>query len=96
MASSAQQLRYKYLVLYTVGGVCSLLTLAMLAWVAVCIAMEAEPLAALSFLPDIPAPLAIAAIIAVTAAAVAAWQCGAKYHQQYESALKKDRSGGDV
>ncbi len=93
MTSPAQRLRYKYLLLYTAGTCCTLLTLAMLAWVALCIAMEAEPLAAISFFPDMPTPAAFAVIIAVMAAAVAAWQQGAKYHQQYETLQKERRPG---
>ena len=57
MTPNLQKLRYTYLLLYTLGGVCTLMTLALLIWVAVCIALEAEPLAAISFLSHLPTPL---------------------------------------
>ena len=39
-------LRAAYLALYTLGGCCTAVCVALLAWVAFCIAMEKEPLAA--------------------------------------------------
>lgn len=92
MTPNLQKLRYTYLLLYTLGGVCTLMTLALLLWVAVCIALEAEPLAAISFLSHLPTPLRFVIIIAVMAVSIAAWQYGAKYHQQYEAALKQRRT----
>lgn len=92
LTPNLQKLRYTYLLLYTLGGVCTLMTLALLIWVAVCIALEAEPLAAISFLSHLPTPLRFVIIIAVMAISIAAWQYGAKYHQQYEAALKQRRT----
>lgn len=89
MTQHLQKLRQKYVLLYTVGTICSLMMIALLVWVAFCIAIEAEPLAALAILPDMPTPLAFVLIFAILALAVASWQYGAKYHQEYESALKK-------
>ena len=92
LTPNLQKLRYTYLLLYTLGGVCTLMTLALLIWVAVCIALEAEPLAAISFLSHLPTPLRFVIIIAGMAISIAAWQYGAKYHQQYEAALKQRRT----
>ena len=54
------------------------MTQALLIWVAVCIALEAEPLAAISFLSHLPTPLRFVIIIAVMAISIAAWQYGAQ------------------
>lgn len=92
MTPTAQKLRYTYLLLYAIGGICTLLTLALLGWVAICIALEFEPLAAISFLAHLPLPLRFVCIIAVMAISIAAWQCGANYHQQYEDYMKQNHT----
>lgn len=89
MTANTQHLRHIYLLLYTIGGVCSLLSVTLLGWIAFCIAMEMEPLASISFLPHMPTPFIFIILLAVMAIAVAAWQAGAKYHTQYEQAHRR-------
>ena len=61
-------LRAAYLALYTLGGCCTAVCVALLAWVAFCIAMEKEPLAAVAFLPHVPAAVVLLFILAIVLA----------------------------
>lgn len=88
MISNPTSLRRLYILCYAIGTCGSLLTLALLLWVAFCIAIEAEPLASIAFLPDMPAPVVLLLLIAIMFVSAAAWQYGATYHQQYEQAKK--------
>lgn len=81
---SRQEWRYAYLFFYTVGGCFSLLTLLMLGWMAYCIAIEAEPLSFLSFLPPMPTAAAFVIIFSIMFIACASWQIGAHFHQKFE------------
>lgn len=92
MTSQTQQLRRLYLICYTIGGIFTCMTVALLLWVALCIALEMEPLASLSFLPPMPTFVVFILLFAILAIAIAAWQYGASYHQRYEELLKKEPS----
>jgi hypothetical protein len=80
--------RYAYLGLYTIGGVFSVMAIGLLIWIAYCIAIEAEPLAAVAFLPSMPTAIIFVLIIGIMAVSIAAWQLGAKYQQRYEQQFK--------
>lgn len=82
-------LRYAYLFFYTVGGVFSCLTVGLLLWIAYCIAIEAAPLSALSFLPPLPTVAILALILCVMMLSIAAWQAGAHFQQKYEKNVRK-------
>lgn len=84
-------LRAAYLILYTAGACLTLCCVGLLAWVAICIALEKEPLASISFLPDMPAALVLVLILAIMAVSVACWQYGAKFHQRYEAYMRNQR-----
>ena len=86
---SRQNLRRSYLICYIIGTICTVCAIALLAWVAICIALEKEPLASVAFLPDMPV-FAILVIIAIAAISVAAWQYGATFHQRYEALTGKE------
>jgi hypothetical protein len=98
LASSTdlQKLRHIYVALYTVGGCCSLITVALLVWIAFCIAVEKEPLAAIAFLPAMPSFFIFIILIAILVISITAWQTGAKYHQQYDLLQKKQRQEGGL
>lgn len=84
---SRQSLRRSYLICYIIGTLCTIFAVALLGWVAICIALEKEPLASVAFLPDMPV---FAIFIAIAALSVAAWQHGATFHQRYEALIGKE------
>ena len=73
-----------YRFFYALGAICTIGTVALLGWVAFCIAIEAEPLASLAFLPDMPVWSVFVLLAVVLCISIAAWQKGAALHQQYE------------
>ena len=85
---SRQSLRRSYLICYIIGTLCTIFAVALLGWVAICIALEKEPLASVAFLPDMPVFAIFIVIIA--ALSVAAWQHGATFHQRYEALIGKE------
>ena len=85
-----QNLRRSYLIRYIIGTICTVCAIALLAWVAICIALEKEPLASVAFLPDMPVFAIFIVIIAIAAISVAAWQYGATFHQRYEALTGKE------
>ncbi|WP_302348416.1 hypothetical protein [uncultured Megasphaera sp.] len=87
---SRQNLRRSYLICYIIGTICTVCAIALLAWVAICIALEKEPLASVAFLPDMPVFAIFMVIIAIAAISVAAWQYGATFHQRYEALTGKE------
>lgn len=87
---SLQNLRRSYLICYIIGTICTVCAIALLAWVAICIALEKEPLASVAFLPDMPVFAIFMVIIAIAAISVAAWQYGATFHQRYEALTGKE------
>ena len=87
---SRQSLRRSYLSCYIIGTICTVCAIALLAWVAICIALEKEPLASVAFLPDMPVFAIFIVIIAIAAMSVAAWQYGATFHQRYEALTGKE------
>lgn len=88
VSQSNNKWRYIYIGLYTIGGIFSFLTLCLLAWIAYCIAMEAEPLAAISFLPPMPTAAVFLLVLGIMLISIIAWQLGAKCQGQYEQHLK--------
>lgn len=79
-----------YLGCYLLGSIGTIVLLALLFWVAVCIFLEKEPLAAVSFLPHMPS-FAILIVIAILAIiTVFFWNKGAAYHQRYEELETKE------
>ena len=46
---SRQSLRRSYLSCYIIGTICTVCAIALLVWVAICIALEKEPLASVAF-----------------------------------------------
>ena len=84
---SRQSLRRSYLICYIIGTLCTIFAVALLGWVAICIALEKEPLASVAFLPDMPV---FAIFIVIAALSVAAWQHGATFHQRYEALIGKE------
>lgn len=87
---SRQSLRRSYLICYIIGTLCTIFVVALLGWVAICIALEKEPLASVAFLPDMPVFAIFIVIIAIAALSVAAWQHGATFHQRYEALIGKE------
>ena len=87
---SRQSLRRSYLICYIIGTLCTIFAVALLGWVAICIALEKEPLASVAFLPDMPVFAIFIVIIAIAALSVAAWQHGATFHQRYEALIVKE------
>lgn len=87
---SRQSLRRSYLICYIIGTICTVCAIALLAWVAICIALEKEPLASVAFLPDMPVFAIFMVIIAIAVISVAAWQYGAMFHQRYEALTGKE------
>lgn len=87
---SRQSLRRSYLICYIIGTLCTIFAVALLGWVAICIALEKEPLASVAFLPDMPVFAIFIVIIAIAALSVAAWQHGATFHQRYEALIEKE------
>ena len=87
---SRQNLRRSYLICYIIGTICTVCAIALLAWVAICIALEKEPLVSVAFLPDMPVFAIFMVIIAIAAISVAAWQYGATFHQRYEALTGKE------
>lgn len=87
---SRQNLRRSYLICYIIGTICTVCAIALLAWVAICIALEKEPLASVAFLPDMPVFAIFMVIITIAAISVAAWQYGATFHQRYEALTGKE------
>lgn len=87
---SRQNLRRSYLICYIIGTICTVCAIALLAWVAICIALEKEPLASVAFLPDMPVFAIFMVIISIAAISVAAWQYGATFHQRYEALTGKE------
>ncbi|MFV0617884.1 hypothetical protein ACE418_08260 [Megasphaera sp. WILCCON 0056] len=87
---SRQNLRRSYLICYIIGTISTVCAIALLAWVAICIALEKEPLASVAFLPDMPVFAIFIVIIAIAAISVAAWQYGATLHQRYEALTGKE------
>ena len=87
---SRQSLRRSYLICYIIGTLCTIFVVALLRWVAICIALEKEPLASVAFLPDMPVFAIFIVIIAIAALSVAAWQHGATFHQRYEALIGKE------
>ena len=85
-----QSLRRSYLICYIIGTLCTIFAVALLGWVAICIALEKEPLASVAFLPDMPVFAIFIVIIAIAALSVAAWQHGATFHQRYEALIGKE------
>jgi uncharacterized Tic20 family protein len=81
--------RYAYLFFYTVGGVFSCLTVGMLIWIAYCIAIEAEPLSAISFLPSLPTMAIFVILLVIMIISCAAWQAGAHYQQKFEKGFRR-------
>ena len=77
---SRQSLRRSYLICYIIGTLCTIFAVALLGWVAICIA----------FLPDMPVFAIFIVIIAIAALSVAAWQHGATFHQRYEALIGKE------
>ena len=53
--------------------------------------MEKEPLAAISFLPHVPAAVILLLILAIMVLGVVCWQWGARFHQRYEEYVLKQR-----
>jgi|GEM_PF-1389698 len=74
-----------YMSLYALGTVLSFIMLALLAWIAYCIAIEAEPLAAITILSNLPVAVIFLILLVILVACCAAWQYGAHCHQQYEN-----------
>ena len=62
---SRQSLRRSYLICYIIGTLCTIFAVALLGWVAICIALEKEPLASVAFLPDMPVFAIFIVIIAI-------------------------------
>ena len=87
---SRQSLRRSYLICYIIGTLCTIFAVALLGWVAICIALEKEPLASVAFLPDMPVFAIFIVIIAIAALSVAAWHHGATFHQRYEALIGKE------
>lgn len=87
---SRQSLRRSYLICYIIGTLCTIFAVALLGWVAICIALEKEPLASVAFLPDMPVFAIFIVIIAIASLSVAAWQHGATFHQRYEALIGKE------
>lgn len=87
---SRQSLRRSYLICYIIGTLCTIFAVVLLGWVAICIALEKEPLASVAFLPDMPVFAIFIVIIAIAALSVAAWQHGATFHQRYEALIGKE------
>ena len=87
---SRQSLRRSYLICYIIGTLCTIFAVALLGWVAICIALEKEPLASVAFLPDMPVFAIFIVIIAIAALSFAAWQHGATFHQRYEALIGKE------
>ena len=87
---SRQSLRRSYLICYIIGTLCTIFAVALLGWVAICIALEKEHLASVAFLPDMPVFAIFIVIIAIAALSVAAWQHGATFHQRYEALIGKE------
>lgn len=87
---SRQSLRRSYLICYIIGTLCTIFAVALLGWVAICIALEKEPLASVAFLPDMPVFAIFIVIIAIAALSVAAWQHSATFHQRYEALIGKE------
>lgn len=87
---SRQSLRRSYLICYIIGTLCTIFAVALLGWVAICIALEKEPLASVAFLPDMPVFAIFIVIIAIAALSVATWQHGATFHQRYEALIGKE------
>ena len=87
---SRQSLRRSNLICYIIGTLCTIFAVALLGWVAICIALEKEPLASVAFLPDMPVFAIFIVIIAIAALSVAAWQHGATFHQRYEALIGKE------
>ena len=73
-----------YRLFYAIGALGTVATVALLGWVAFCIAIEAEPLASLAFLPALPVWSVFVLIGLVLCISIAAWQKGATLHEQYE------------
>lgn len=90
LTPTQQRLKHLYLLCYAIGSLCTCITVALLLWVAICIAFEMEPLASVSFLPPMPTYVVFILIFAILAVSIASWQVGANYHQQYETLLKKN------
>lgn len=78
-----------YTLCYIFGSVGTILLVALLFWVAVCIFLEKEPLAAVSFLPAMPSFVVLIIIAVLAILTVFFWQKGAAFHQRYEKALKE-------
>lgn len=87
---SRQSLHRSYVTCYIIGTICTVCAIALLGWVAICIALEKEPLASVAFLPDMPIWAVFIVIIAIAAISVAAWQYGATFHQRYEALIGKE------
>ena len=87
---SRQSLRRSYLICYIIGKLCTIFAVALLGSVAICNALEKEPLASVAFLPDMPVFAIFIVIIAIAALSVAAWQHGATFHQRYEALIGKE------
>ena len=87
---SRQSLRRSYLSCYIIGTICTVCAIALLAWVAICIALAKEPLASVAFLPEMPVFAIFIVIIAIAAISGAAWQYGATFHQRYEALTGKE------
>ena len=87
---SRQSLRRSYLICYIISTLCTIFAVALLGWVAICIALEKEPLASVAFLPDMPVFAIFIVIIAIAALSVEAWQHGATFHQRYEALIGKE------
>ena len=75
--------RAAYLGLYTLGACFTICLVSLLAWVAYCIAVEAEPLASLSFLPALPQGAIFAILFLSLIICCGCWQLGAMCHQKY-------------
>lgn len=78
-----------YRLFYAIGTLGTLATVALLGWIAFCIAIEAEPLASIAFLPDMSVWDVFVLIAIVFIISIAAWQKGAALHQQYEDAQSR-------
>lgn len=73
-----------YRLFYAIGAISTAATVALLGWVAFCIAIEAEPLTSIAFLPSLPVWAVFALLILVLVISVFSWQKGATLQQQYE------------
>ena len=82
MVTSPTTLRRLYILLYIFGTISLLVAVCTLFWIAYCILVGAEPLAALVLLPENTRIFALPALLISMLAGGAAWNKGAKLQQR--------------